>query len=93
MFQIEKMEVLTSAGAQTGVKLTFSSGETVQVLFSEIPSDRTTAGEKAEWLKSRLNELLTVGTRPDGSPVQHYRANVVPVSESPFAVGFAFEAV
>lgn len=93
MFQIDKFSVLKNdAEEQTGIKIAFVSGQSVQVNFSEIPAGATTVEAKAAWLKERLNELLVVGTKPDGSPIRHYKANVVGLSDNPLAVAVSVEA-
>ncbi len=94
MFQIERFDILRDAtGVQTGISLQFSTGQTVAVDFADIPESAGTAAEKARWLADRLNEMLVVGTRPDGSPIRHYKANVVALAETPFTVGVSIEAV
>jgi hypothetical protein len=83
MFQIDKFQILKNAeGNQTGISIKFFSGEDITVNFDDIPSGLS-ATQKAEWLKSKLNELLG----------QHYKANVVLVNESPFTVGVSVEAL
>lgn len=98
MFQLEKFEILKTNDVQSGISLTFTTGNAITVSFSEIPSTATTKEEKAEWLKNRLNELLTVGTYPAGhplagQPIRHYKANVVALTDTPFTVAVSIEAV
>jgi hypothetical protein len=94
MFQIQRAEILKDAqGAQTGVKVTFESGQEIAIDFDEIPASITSASAKAQWLKEQLMERLIVGHKLDGTPIRHYKVNVVAVSEDPFAIAWSWEAV
>jgi hypothetical protein len=94
MFQIKQAEILKDAqGVQTGVRVVFESGQEISLGFDEIPSNLTSASAKAQWLKEQLMEQLVVGHRPDGTPIRHYKVNVVAVSEDPFAIAWSWEAL
>ena len=93
MFQIKRADIVYENGQQTALRVLFESGEEILINFSDIPADRDTAAEKAAWLKEQLNERLIVGHKPDGTPIRHYKVNVVATSENPFAVAWSWEAV
>lgn len=88
MFQIEKFEMLKDGEDQSGIRIEFTTGEVVEVAFSDIPESRTTLDQKASWLQERLNELLTT---PSGK--RHYTAKVVGLQADPLKVAVAIEAV
>lgn len=88
MFQVDKTVV-----DETGIKMTFHDGKSIQVPFSEIPADR----DPGEYLSERLNELLSfevANPRTGASEKRrHYQANVVTLSTDPLKVAVSLEAV
>lgn len=87
MFQIDKFEMIMNGPDQAGIRVSFMSGEVVEVLFADIPETRTTKEQKAAWLQDRLNELMTT---PSGQ--RHYTAKVVGLQDSPLKVAVSIEA-